>query len=149
MEKGQLGTEIQKRFIFIWEGTVAHLPDRPMVRNLEWSKRRLHLWDQAVGYWVLHDIAIKWMWTLLVRTDIRTDVCVTSRSDDFAQAVARRLERDGLPVRYVFADSPNSLGRRLPVMPDVDRVYFGLEHQRWAYGHKGVLLNEAHPHQVI
>jgi hypothetical protein len=137
MEKGQLGTQTQRRFIFIWEGAVASLPAGRVVRDLEWIKRRMGLFDAAVKYWEVHSWCLATMWSLMARTDRRIDLCVTTRQPEFAKAVGRRAERENWPVRYVFCESPQGLGRLLPQMPDVDLVYYGLEEQRWAYGPSG------------
>lgn len=140
MRNGQLGTEAQRRIIFVWEG-VATLPDSYTVQILERYKRRLHLWDQALGYWEINGWALNLMWTLLVRTDFRIDMAVTTRQPEFAQAVARKCEAENWPVRFVFAESAPKLGRRLASMPDVERVYYGLPEQRWAYGPHGYFIS--------
>jgi hypothetical protein len=141
MRKGQLGTEAERRVIFIWEGAVASLPDYAVVKGLEYSKRHLHLWDQAVDYWQIHRWALNLMWSLLVRTDYRIDMCVTARPVEFAKAVARKCEQENWPVRYVFAQSAPNLGRQLASMADVERVYYGLAEQQFAYGPHGFFIS--------
>jgi hypothetical protein len=148
VEKGQLGTESQHRFIFIWEGTLAHLPEARPTRDLEWLNRKLKRWDRALSLWEIHDLAIKWLWSIMTRTDMRVDVCVTTRPAPFALALARKMEAENWPVRYVFAHTAAGLGRMLPHMPDVDRVYYGLEEQRWIYGPNGTFFNEKQPHYL-
>lgn len=140
MQKGQLGTETERRIIFIWEGAVAELPDKRAVRAMESLKATMNLWDQALGYWEINDFALQWMWSILARTKLRIDVCVTTRPAGFAQAVARLIDRNNWPIRYVTNQSAGDLGRLLPTMPDVERVYYGREEQRWAYGPQGMLL---------
>lgn len=141
MKGGQLGTAFQRRIIFIWEGAVADLPDAYTVKVLERYKGRLHLWDQAVGYWKIHIPALQAMWQIMVRTDLRIDMCVTTRPPEFAQALSRKVTEENWPIRYVFCESPHGLGRKLPAMPDVERVYYGVEEQRWAYGPHGVFFD--------
>jgi hypothetical protein len=131
--------------IFIWEGAVASLPDLYAVQTLERYKRRLHLNDQALAYWEIHRWALNLMWSLLVRTDYRIDLCVTTRPAEFAQAVARRTEEENWPVRYVFAKSAPDLGRRLASMPDVERVYYGQEDQQFSYGPHGFFISQDVP----
>jgi hypothetical protein len=138
VKNGQLGTEVPLRSIFIWEGAVATLPGGRVIRDLEWIKRRMGLFDQAVRYWQLNGPTINQMWSMLATTGMRIDVCVTSRQPEFAMAVARLMERQNLPARYVFSETAAGLGRKLPTMPDVWRVYYGLEEQRWAFGPHGV-----------
>jgi len=104
---------------------------------MEKVKCNLGLWDQALSYWQVRDEAIKWMWSILERTYIRIDVVVTTRPAEFAQALARKCEQENWPIRYVTAESPQKLGRRLSTMPDVKRVFYGLAEQQWAYGPVG------------
>ena len=141
MDKGQLGIGVERRMIFIWEGAVATLPDYVGVAKLERVRLAMRRYDAAVQLWVINEHAIKWMWTMMVRSSFRIDICVTTRSPKFAQAVAQRCERRNWPVRYVFAASAPELGRQLPTMPDVERVVYGLEEQRWSYGPRGLLLS--------
>jgi len=141
LRHGQLGNEQQRRMIFIWEGSVATLPDKKMVRAWEQVDCNVGRWDAAVALWQINDFGLKWMWSVLERSYLRIDVCVTTRPPEFAQAVARKCERENWPVRYVFAEAAPELGRRLPTMPDVERVVYEREDQRWAYGPHGYRLS--------
>jgi hypothetical protein len=127
--------------IFIWEGAVATLPDGDVIQRIEKVALTTKRWDRAVNYWNVNEHALKWMWAILARTDFRIDVCVTTRPSGFARAVARRSEQENWPVRYVFAEPADLLGRRLSSMADVERVVYGLEEQRWAYGPHGLFLS--------
>jgi hypothetical protein len=140
VQKGELGTGTERRIIFIWEGAVAELPDKRAVQAMERLKGALKLWDQALSYWNINSFAIQWMWSMLARTNLRIDVAVTTRPDGFGKAVARLVEYSNWPIRYVFTQPAENLGRMLPTMPDVDRVYYGREEQRWAYGPNGMHL---------
>jgi hypothetical protein len=142
VEKGQLGTGVQRRIIFIWEGAVATLPSKKAVQVMESLKRSMKVWDQAVSYWVIHDQAIRAAWSLLNTAHLRMDIAVTTRTPEFAEAVARLVERQNLPFRYVFWQSAEDLGRMLSSMPDVVRVYYGLEEQRWSFGPHGFFFSE-------
>lgn len=144
MRRGQIGTTDLHRAIFIWEGAVAVLPGGP-VQTLEWVARRTGRYGQAIGYWKIQSHAVALMWSLLARTHLRIDLCVTTRSERFTQAVAGFVEDHNWPVHYVFCEDPQALGRRLPTMPDVERVYYGLESQRWAYGPTGYHLDRSRP----
>jgi hypothetical protein len=134
---GQIGTAAESRAIFIWEGAVAVLPDDRMVRAWERVKCNLSLYDQAVGYWQIQGRILSFMWTLMARTDLRIDMCVTTRGTGFARAVANKAEHQNWPVRYVFAEEAPQLGRNLAYRPDVKRIYYGLEEQRFAFGPHG------------
>lgn len=145
MQRGELGTEANSRLIFIWEGAVASLPDKRSTYLLEHIKRRMGLFDEAVGHWEVHPWGLAAMWSLLARTQLRIDLCVTSRQPEFAQAVARKAERENWPVRYVFSETAQDLGRRLATMPDVKRVYYGLPEQRFAFGPHGYFFGPGVP----
>jgi hypothetical protein len=148
VQKGQLGTGVERRILFIWEGAVAELPDSRAERAMESLARKTKRWDQAVGYWNINETALKWMWSFLMRSELRIDVVVTTRPAGFAQAVARMVERNNWPIRYVTNQSAGDLGRMLPTMPDVDRVYYGLMEQRWAFGPRGMLFPGL-GHQIV
>lgn len=141
MERGQLGTGIQHRVIFVWEGAVASLPDDRATRALESIKRRMALWDAAVRYWEIHDLAVRTMWQIFQRSTLRIDMAVTSRGPNFGLAVARLCQERNWPVRAIFCETPASLGRMLANMPDVDRVYYGDPDHRWALGPRGAFFD--------
>jgi hypothetical protein len=129
--------------IFVWEGAVASLPDSPAVRALERCRMQLGQWRLAVDYWQINERAIQWMWSILVRTNFRIDIVVTSRHPHFAKALSYKCDRENWPVRYVFATPADVLGRQLPRMPDVERVVYGLEEHRWSFGPQGLSLHNA------
>lgn len=140
MRRGQLGTDVKQRVIFIWEGAVATLPDTYTVRMLERYKGRLHLYDQALSYWKVQGHSIALMWSLLARTFYRIDVCVTTRGSDFTQALSRKVLQENWPVEYVYNLSANDLGRSLAHAPDIKRIYYGLDQHRWIFGPHGYHL---------
>jgi hypothetical protein len=141
VERGQLGTEIQHRVIFVWEGAVASLPDDRGSRALEAVQRRLGRFDAAVRHWDIHDLAVRTIWQIHQRSTLRIDMAVTSRGPSFGLAVARLCQERNWPVRAIFCETPSSLGRMLPNMPDVDRVYYGDPDHRWALGPRGAFFN--------
>lgn len=141
MERGQLGTEIQHRVIFVWEGAVASLPENRTTRSLEAIKRRMARWDAAVRCWEINTMAIAAMWQIHERTLLRIDMAVTSRGPNFALAVAKLIQERNWPVRAIFCETPDALGRMLPNMPDVDRVYYGVPEHRWALGPRGTFFD--------
>ena len=145
MRRGQIGTDYQQRMIFIWEGAIATLPEHWSIRGLEHLAVRTGQSRRAVDYWKVQHQGLALMWSLLARTDFRIDLCVTTRPPRFAEAVADKVLMENWPVHYVFASSPESLGRRLSTMPDVARVYYGLERQRFAYGPNGYFIDPAMP----
>jgi hypothetical protein len=138
MERGQLDNSYQRRFIWVWEGAVAHLPvERRAIQHRERIARRLHHWDQAVDYWRIHDLIIAQWWTIHATLPVRNDIAVTTREREFAMAVAEMCERENLPIRYVFSTEPHVLGHKLVHMPDVVNVFYGLPNQQFVFGPKG------------
>jgi len=137
MRKGELGTEAQRRVIFIWEGAVATLPDQYTVKTLERYKGRLHLYDQAVRYWRVSPRCINFMWTIMSRTFYRIDLAVTSRGPGFTQAVSKLVQEKNWPIEYVYCAKADVLGRSLAHAPDVARVFYGLDEHRWLFGPQG------------
>jgi len=85
----------------------------------------------------VQDRALALMWSLNQRTPWRIDLVVTTRGPAFTKALSEKVTQENWPVRYVTYDTPQSLGRALSYMPDVQRVYYGLEEQRFAYGPHG------------
>jgi hypothetical protein len=148
MQKGQLGTSVQRRVIFVWEGTLAHLPKGSGPGAVESVCRKIGRYERAVSYWKIHDTNVAVVWTLFQRTDYRIDLVVTTREDGFAKAVGDLSLRNGWPFRYVFATPAPVLGRRLPYMADVDRVFYGLEEQRFHFGPHGYFLGPHHVGQI-
>ena len=149
MERGQLGTGVSRRFIIVWEGAMAELPTKgTAVVARERILRRFHAWDEAVAMWKIHDLMANQIWDL-IRVGYRCDVVVTTREKQFARAVSREIERLNIPVSYVWAQTADSLGRELMYRPDVERVFYGLEYQRYSYGPKGFCVTPGHPFPVL
>jgi hypothetical protein len=142
---GLVDTTIQKRYIWIWEDAVAHLPtERRAILYRERVARRIHRWDEAVSCWRLHEKTIAFWWSAPAMA-LRNDIAVTTREPGFAQAVAEYMERENLPIRYVFAIEPHVLGRKLVHMPDVVRVFYGSHTQQFVYGPKGYAWTLSEP----
>jgi hypothetical protein len=137
MRRGQIGTDAEGRVFFVWEGLVAVLPDHRLVRGLERLATTTGQFRRAVDYWKVQDRALALMWSLNQRTPWRIDLVVTTRGPAFTKALSEKVTQENWPVRYVTYDTPQSLGRALSYMPDVQRVYYGLEEQRFAYGPHG------------
>ena len=145
MRKGELGTESPRRVIFIFEGAVATLPDHYTVRMLERYKGRLHLYDQAVGYWKVRERTLQFMWTIMSRTFFRIDLAVTSRGPGFTQAVSRLVQKNNWPIEYVYCAEAQVLGRSLAHAPDVAKVFYALEEHRWCFGPQGYCIGPGKP----
>jgi hypothetical protein len=145
VRRGEIGTEAKQRVVFIWEGGVATLPDRYTVRVLERYKERLGLHDQALGYWKVSERSLSLMWTLFARTFYRIDICVTSRGPGFTEALSKKILQENWPVEFVYHLSATDLGRSLAHAPDIRRVYYGLEGQRWFFGPNGYFIGPDTP----
>jgi hypothetical protein len=100
---------------------------------------------RAVDYWKVRYHALALMWTLWQRTTWRIDLCVTTRSAPFTRALTRKVNDENWPIHFVWNEPAVNLGRRLAVMPDVERVYYGLEEQRFAFGPNGQCLHPDMP----
>lgn len=108
-----------------------------MQEHLERLLRRLHRWDESVALWQVYEAMANQVWYLRIHANYLCDLVITTREKNFAMAVARRMETENIPIRHVFAMDPIKLGQRLPYMPDVVRVFYSLESQRYAYGPRG------------
>lgn len=145
MRRGEIGTDAKQRVIFVWEGAVASLPDHRSVQAMEWLACRTGQHSQALKYWKVSGKSLGFMWTLFSRTFFRIDVCVTSRGAGFTKALSKKITQENWPVEYVYHAETNTLGRSLAHSPDVWRVYYGLEGQRWAFGPQGYFISPDTP----
>lgn len=137
MEGGDLSNEVAGRLLFVFEGTVGRL--RPGAEARERGLLRLRRWAAAVRCWEIPQEARAVLWDAAWRWSYRFDV-VTHRPAGFAKALEGALDEADVPFTKVWSMSVDELARALARMPDVQAVFFADQSRRFAYGSRGVLV---------
>lgn len=139
MKDGDLANSIVPRFLFCWENLAAYLPSR--LETYEKVLTRTHRWTKAVAQWDLNPMFSTHVWDLWQRYDIRCDVVVTTRPQSFSDVVWNILDEEDIPIKRVLSMESHVLARRMTSQPDVAKIFFGDPKLQFAFGPKGVYVN--------
>lgn len=136
MQHGDISSEVPQRILVVWEDTLADVPDR--LRTVESVARVAHRWERAVRCWHARPLARGRCWQVSNQLGVQLQV-VTFLGDGFAEALERRLDDGGWPVRGTVEayDNPGALGRELAGRQDVLQVVDGQENRFLHYGRRG------------
>jgi hypothetical protein len=143
MERGDISNEVVPRLVIAYEGMLGVLPEKPeRVHELVARKfgRRARMAKRTVDAYEINDRLARVIWDTTWRFRYSVDV-VTYLGDDAVEPLEERLDREGLPIGRVWADTPERLARRLPYMPDVAAIFDNEHHL--IYGSKGRTLPAA------
>lgn len=141
MEKGDLSNEVTPKVLLVFEGAVAFLPAE---RQKTYDKliKRNH-WGLACGMWELNEMMLRKIWDVMFRQGRDIEI-ITYISQEFADAIAARLDEEDVPVRRVWYTTPAILSRKIALMPDVAAVYDPDPAHQFTYGGKGRVLTSPH-----
>lgn len=143
MQHGDISNAVTGRFLLVFEGLVATLPDTKARAKFD-AMKRIHAYKRAVGQFQINEIMGKVIWDTVWRRNHSVDV-VTFLGDEFVEHVEARIEDWGLPVGRVWGEEKTMLARSLNYRPDVIAVYHANPSDFAMYGSKGVVLDPAHP----
>lgn len=141
MRDNDISNRAAARCAIVFEGALGFLPkdkEREFGKLMEKGR-----WSDAVGLWEVNDYLARIIWDRVWRMDMNIDVVTFLGPDGFAEALAERLGSEDLPVNEVWATTPKILARKLPMMPDLIRVYDPYEQHQLYYGGKGKYLTDA------
>ena len=139
MEKGDIGAGRIPRYLFVFEDTLARLPNDDIIMSK--LSEKLHAWDRLAGYWEVNVEALHVVEDHAWRQGVRCDVVTFLYGQNFARALLKNFEEIGAPVNGAsYEISAGRLGRRLAHMPDVLAVYDGSKRRLWSYGPRARLL---------
>lgn len=138
MRNGDLANVPVPRIVVVWENAIGYLPDHRRERWRELKKARD--WDGLVRLFELDQLMLRTITDLTYRFSVSVDVVTYSGPEPFADALARLLDRENVPVRIVFSSTPERMARRTSYEPDIVAVYDANAEHSLAYGRKGVHL---------
>lgn len=138
MRGGDLGNTPVPRLVVVFENAVGYLPDRNRERWRELKAARD--WDGLARLFELDQMMLRKITDLTYRYSVSVDVVTYSGPEPLAEALARLLDRENVPVRIVFSSTPQRMSRRTSFEPDIMAVYDANEAHAMVYGRKGVYL---------
>ena len=141
MKNNDLDNHPLPRLALVFEGALGFLTtqDEPKFNRLMERNR----WKEAVELFELNDYLMRIIWDRVWRLDLTIDVITYLGPDGWAEAIAERLGQEQLPVNQIWATTPKKLARKLPMMPDLIRVYDPYPEHVLYFGRAGVLFTDA------
>lgn len=138
MRGNDLGNTPVPRLVIVFENAIGYLPDD---RREEWRRlSRARQWDDVARLFVLDPMMLRKITDLTHRFSVSVDVVTYCGPESFAEALARLLDRENVPVRIVFSSTPERMSRATSYEPDIAAIYDGNEAHRLVYGRRGVYL---------
>lgn len=136
MEGGDISNITPPRFLFVFEGLLARLPEEHQMK--ERIYRRLSRAAKAAALWEMEDIGLTYMWDMAWRHNLQVDVVTFL---PYHEALKERLDEEGVPygnLRHYVA--PETLAMRLAYMPYVARIFYAEPARRFIFGDRGVYM---------
>lgn len=138
MRGGDLDNSPVPRLVVVFENALGYLPDQRRGRWRELKTARD--WDGLARLFDLDQMMLRKITDLTYRFSVSVDVVTYCGPEAFAEALARLLDRENVPVRIVFSSTPERMARRTSYEPDIIGIYDANEQHSMAYGPKGVYL---------
>jgi len=130
------------RLVVVFENALGYLPED---QRDEWRRlSRARQWDDVARLFVLDQLMLRTITDLTYRRSVSIDIVTYCGPEAFAEALARLLDRENVPVRIVFASTPDRMARRTSYEPDIIGVYDANPEHALVYGRKGVHLTSHH-----
>jgi hypothetical protein len=138
MRHGDLDNTPVPRIVVVWENALGYLPED---RRDQWRElSRAGDWDAVARLFVLDQLMLRKITDLTYRFSVSIDIVTYCGPEAFAEALARLLDRENVPVRIVFASQPERMARATSFEPDIMAVYDANPEHALVYGRKGVHL---------
>jgi len=135
VQGNDISNETPDRFLFVFEGLIATLPDKE-ARAKAAVLERLGRHKHAARCWRFDPHTTKRLWDLAWRHHYRFDI-VTFKDPDFAEEIGKRMDHLALPVSSVFATTVPLLAQELSFMPSVAAVFDADPERRFSWGNRG------------
>lgn len=144
MKHGTLSNEVQGRFVVVWEGLLAYLPDAR-------SRQRFRLYDRsgmrgrALAEWVSDPVAAKALWDLAYRQSYPVDL-VSTIGSRYEKKLWERVVREVLPVSgmQMFEDE-DALDEHVRRTPYIIGAVHGYTNRPMMFGGKGYVTAPGQP----
>lgn len=146
MQGGDISNQVVPRLVIVFENLLGLLPTKTAEAKAA-SYLRFKRWNRAVNVYEINEGLARRIWDVTWRLDFSVDV-ITYVSEEFAEAVEKRLEREDLPIRSVWFTEPHLLARKLAYMPQVACIYDPDPHHVFTFGSKGRIISPADPNLI-
>lgn len=143
MKGNDISNEVVGRFLLVFEGLIADLPDAKAKAKFA-AASRLRQYSRAVSAYQINDLVGRVIWDTVWRRGYSVDV-VTFLGEEYIPAVEHWLEEHDLPVGNVTHETPGNLSRSLAYRPNVLGVYHSDPTSLFTYGSKGHLIDPSAP----
>jgi hypothetical protein len=143
MKNGDLSNVVAPRLIVVYEGAIAYLPaDR--VPEYEKSVKKDD-WKKVASLFRFNAAMLDRILYLTWKKNYNISI-VTWFPQEIVEHIEEGLANLSIPVRSVFASTPEDLARLLPYNPDVVTVYDPVPEHILTFGSKGYVLT--HPSDI-
>jgi hypothetical protein len=144
VQKGDLSNRPSPRLVVVFEGAIGWfaLPEHEQEFTKLAAKGKMAL---AVRWYTLDEAYLRKILDLAWRKNFNINL-VTWLGDEAAVSIEDLMDKENIPIRGVFASSPQRLARDLPYNPDIIKVYDPDPKNTLLYGSWGVYLKS--PNQI-
>lgn len=140
MRGNDLSNNPVPRVVIVFENALGALPDS---RRAKWRElSRKGKWDDVARLFELDDIMLRKITWLTHRYSMSIDVATFCGPEEWARALERLFDRESVPIRIVYATTPERLARKTSFEPDIVTIYDANPEHRMVYGPKGVYLSD-------
>lgn len=146
MEGGDISNLVVPRLVIVFENLLGLLPTKADEAKAA-AYIRFGRWNRAARVFQINEALAARIWDVTWRLNYSVDV-LTYVSPDFATAVAKRIDKEDLPVGNVWFDEPHLLARRLAYMPQVAAIYDPDPAHQFTYGSKGRIVSPVNPNLI-
>ena len=109
MQGNDLSNTPVPRLVIVFENGLGYLMDKDRPQWKKLARRRK--WDDVAALFRLEPMMMRQIAWLTHRKGMSIDVVTYCGPPDFADALARRFDTENLPVRRVFASTPDRMAR--------------------------------------
>lgn len=146
MQGGDISNEVSPRLVIVWENLLGLLPTKTHEAKVA-SYVKFKRWNRAVNVFELNETLAARIWDVTWRLKFSVDV-ITWGTEQFADAVRERIDREDLPIGHVTAETPHVLSRKLAYMPHIAAIYSADPAHQFTFGSKGRIISPSNP-QIV
>jgi len=141
MEHGDISNQLLPRLLVEWENLLGIPPQDAKFWKDPYRVRRSWRLKDPLSRWQLNELAAKAI-TNRSWLDCQEYEVITLGPPEFAEELAKYLDRQAIPVRSVWSYDPTALGKNLPNMKHVAAIYTANPLHILKYGSWGRLVTE-------
>lgn len=136
MKAGTLSNVAQGKYLVVWDGLLATLPDEAAIHRFN-SYHRVKARGKAIREWETNTITRRALLDLAYRRSYQVDL-VTFLDPTYTQKIKARARGDELPITTVYSFTEDKLDEYARLEPYVLGVIHPFTDRPFLFGSKGI-----------